>query len=98
MLFLIPIYEIKKNCKEKLLYIYGWTGTITVVTAYAMISYGSEKYILIDILNLYGSLSLGIICYHAKVWQSLVCEMVWFSIGIYSFINNLFNEEKTSCH
>jgi hypothetical protein len=102
MLFLIPIFEvkedIKKNCKETLIHIYGWTGTITVVLAYGLTSFDSEEYLLIDILNLYGSLSIGYTCYRSRVWQAFVCEIIWFSIGIYSLIKNISDEGGISCH
>ena len=102
MLFLIPILEIrndiKKNCKETLINIYGWTGTISVVLAYGLTSFDSEENLLIDILNLYGSLSIGFICYRSRVWQALVCEIIWFSIGIYSLIKNILDGGQVSCN
>lgn len=102
MLYLLPIYEvkedIKKNCKETFIHIYGWTGTITVVLAYGLTSFDSEEYLLIDILNLYGSLSIGYTCYRSRVWQALVCEIIWFSIGIYSLINNISDGKRIDCH
>ena len=102
MLFLIPIFEVindlKKNCNNIFISIFGWTGTISVVCAYGLTSFKSDKYLLIDILNLYGSFSLGWICYRSKVWQALVCEMTWLLIGIYSLIKNILDGERVSCH
>ena len=102
MLFLIPVLEIKNDlqnsCKETLINIYGWTGTVSVVIAYGLTSFDSEEYLLIDILNLWGSLSIGYTCYRARVWQALVCEIIWFSIGIYSLIKNILNHGEDDCH
>lgn len=99
MYFYIPYIEIKNNIKEQLYIIYGWTGSISVITAYGLTSFESEEYFLIDILNLYGSLAIGIMCYKAKVWQATILEIAWFGVGIYSLIKNIIDDEdSTNCH
>ena len=67
--------------------IYGWTGSITVLTAYALTTFKIDELMLIDILNIYGSLSIGYICYKKRVWQAFILEVAWFGISIYSFID-----------
>ena len=99
MFYLLPFIEIKKSCKDKLLGLYGWSGSISVILAYGLTSIDSEEYLLIDILNLYGSLSIGIMCYRARVWQATILEIAWFSVGTYSLIKNIIEEENTNnCH
>ena len=99
MYFYIPYIEIKKEIKETLFTIYGWTGSISVITAYGLTSFELDEYLLIDILNLYGSLAIGLVCYRAKVWQATILEIAWFSVGIYSLLKNIIEEEQsTNCH
>ena len=69
--------------------IYGWTGSMTVLTAYTLITFKVDELMLIDILNMYGSLSIGYICYKKRVWQAFILEVAWFGVSIYSFINNI---------
>ena len=96
MIFLIPVLEIKddirKSCKGALIHIYGWTGTITVVIAYGLTSFDSDEYLLIDCLNLYGSLSIGYTCYRSRVWQAVILEAVWFGIASVSLVRNLTDD------
>jgi len=99
MYFFIPYIAIKKEIKETLFTIYGWSGSISVITAYGLTSFESEEYLLIDILNLYGSLAIGIMCYKAKVWQATILEIAWFGVGTYSLIKNIIDDEdSTNCH
>ena len=99
MYFFIPYIAIKKEIKETLFTIYGWSGSISVITAYGLTSLESEEYLLIDILNLYGSLAIGIMCYKAKVWQATILEIAWFGVGTYSLIKNIIDDEdSTNCH
>ena len=85
--------QCKEQCKKKLLELYGWTGSAALITAYGLTSIEYDKKIGIDILNLYGSLSIGIMCYRSKVWQAMTLEVAWFGIAVYSFIDNLISDE-----
>ena len=87
------------ECKKKIIDIYGWSGSISVITAYGLTTFGSDKHLLIDILNLYGSLAIGIMCYRAKVWQAALLEVAWFGVGTYSIIKNIVSDKsELSCH
>ena len=91
--------EVKDGCKKRCVDLYGWSGSISVITAYGLTTFGSDKHLLIDILNLYGSLSIGIMCYKAKVWQATLLEVAWFGVGTYSIIKNIVTDEsEVSCH
>lgn len=83
--------EMIENLKHKLFQLYGWTGSVAVITAYGFVTFDYEKNIWIDILNLYGSFSIGLICFKGKIWQAMILEIAWFSVAIYSLINNLTN-------
>ncbi len=99
MYFFIIFTQIKLNIKTKLLELYGWSGSISVIVAYSLITIDSENYLLIDILNLYGSLAIGIMCYRASVWQATILEIAWFLVGTYSLIKNIIEEKNTTnCH
>ena len=83
---------ITEDCKEKIIQIYGWTGSLAVITAYGLTTIESDKKIIIDCLNLYGSLSIGTMCYRATVWQAASLEVAWFGIAVYSIIDNLSDQ------
>ena len=87
------IKEVCLSMKDYIVDIYGWSGTVAVTLAYALTSFDVDQDIFIDILNIYGSISIGYVTYAAKVWQALACEVIWFGIGSYSLINNLLGEE-----
>ena len=87
--------EIKQNCKKILIETYGWTGSLSVISAYTLTSFESDELILIDILNLYGSLAIGFLCYRARVWQATLLEIAWFGVGTYSLIKNIMDDDIT---
>ena len=68
--------------------VYGWSGSLAVISAYAMTTLESENKLMIDWLNLYGSSSIGYMCYRKKVWQALVLEVAWFGFGFYSLVSH----------
>ena len=83
--------EMIDNLKHKLFQLYGWTGSVSVITAYGLGTFKYEKSIWIDILNLYGSFSIGIICFKGKVWQAMILEIAWFGVAVFSLFNKLSN-------
>ena len=88
--------ECKQTILLKLIDIYGYSGSISVIFAYGLSSVQNEQLILIDILNLYGSLAIGYICFHSKVWPPVIVEVCWFGIGCYSLSQTILYEETTS--
>ena len=88
--------ECTEACRNHIINIYGWSGSISVISAYGLTSFDSDKLVLIDCLNLYGSLSIGIMCYRAKVWQATILEIAWFIVGSYSMIQNMIDDEEHS--
>jgi hypothetical protein len=94
----VALNECKESTQKNIIDIYGWTGSVSVITAYALTTLKIDSLFLIDILNLYGSLAIGYICYRSQVWQALVCEIIWFGVGTYSIIYNSFTDyNSTQC-
>jgi len=79
---------IKKNFTD----IIAWTGSASILSAY--IFHKSEiiqNTNTLDIMNMYGSLAVGYICYLKKTWQPLFLNCSWFIVGLISLIKkNLF--------
>lgn len=79
-----------KNLKEKLPDIIGWTGSISILSAYILlISKVDIDPIALDALNIYGSGAVGYICYLKKAWQPLFLNISWFITGGVSIATNL---------
>jgi hypothetical protein len=95
----IALNECKENIQKNIVDIYGWSGSVSVITAYALTTLKIDQLLLIDILNLYGSLAIGYICYRKQVWQALVCEITWFGIGSYSITHRVLSgDNNIDCH
>ena len=94
----LALNECSDSIKKNMVDVYGWTGSLSVITAYALTTFKIDQLLLIDILNLYGSLAIGYICYRGKVWQAVVCEIIWFGVGSYSIIKHCFTGyHKSTC-
>ena len=83
-----PEISWKEACKDYCPDIYGWSGSVAVLTAYGLSTFfdGEEDdlRVQIDLLNLYGSSAIGYVCWKAKVWQAFSLEVAWFGIALYS--------------
>jgi hypothetical protein len=84
-----PEISWREACKAYCPDIYGWSGSVAVLTAYGLstIFDGEEEedlHLQIDLLNLYGSSAIGYVCWKAKVWQAFSLEVAWFGIAMYS--------------
>jgi len=77
--------QCKKNCVE----VFGWLGSLSIITAYLCITLETGNPLFIDSMNLYGSFSVGYLCYLKKAWQGMSLEVVWFGIASYSFTNHI---------
>ena len=79
-----------KNLRKNLPDIIGWTGSISVLSAYILlISKVDIDPIALDILNICGSSAVGYICYLKKAWQPLFLNISWFIAGGVSIITKL---------
>ena len=84
----VPEIDWKECWKAYCVEVYGWSGSLSVIAAYGMTTFESDDKIMIDFMNMYGSASIGYVCYRKKVWQAFVLEVAWFGIGFYSFIRH----------
>lgn len=70
----------------------GWSGTIILIGAYALNSFGviSSQGFLYPVLNLYAAVALGIRVWADRNWSNLVLEMFWGGVALISFIVFIF--------
>ena len=54
------------------------------ITTFSDTEQEDELSLEISVLNMYGSLALGYVCWQGKVWQAFILEFVWFWIAVYS--------------
>lgn len=78
---------------KKFINLFGWSGSCTILLAYGLNSYGlTDNKILLNGLNMYGSFSLGLICFQKKIWQPFFLELIWFMIAGSAMGHNLFSD------
>lgn len=62
----------------------GWTGTVLVVWAYYLVS--NQKIdssgTAYQLMNLIGSIGVGVNVFYLKAWPAVVLEVVWGAIAI----------------
>ena len=66
----------------------GWIGTLFIITAYTLNSFGflQTTDIAYPILNLLGAITAGIRIYYKKNWSNLFLEFFWGGVAIISII------------
>ena len=68
----------------------GFTGTITLLTAYGITTHNLIKNKkIIDIMNIYGAWAVGYNCWRKKIYPPLILEGAWFSIAVASLIKKI---------
>ena len=85
--------DIREACKTYWKDVYGWSGSLAVITAYGITTFSDtdqedELSLEISVLNMYGSFALGYVCWQGKVWQAFILEFVWFWIAVYSLFES----------
>jgi len=72
--------------------ILGWYGLVAVLIGYFLISLKIIEYsnLIYLILNITGSLGLGIISLKKKTWSLTFFYFIWAGIGLFSFIKISF--------
>lgn len=83
----------KREKKTPLLYdIAGWYGVVAVLSGYLLISFAvlDPFDLSYQLLNLSGSIGLGLICYYKRTYQPLFVNIVWGIIAILAVINIVF--------
>jgi len=71
--------------------IIGWYGTIVIVLAYALLSFGliTSNNLVYQILNCTGALGIVYISLKKKTYQPAVLNIVWILIAIIAMIRLL---------
>ena len=73
----------------------GFTGTITLITAYICSSinlHDAPK--TIDLFNIYGSVAVGFNCIIKKTYPPLLLEILWLIVALKSLHYNIYNNHK----
>lgn len=78
--------------KLKLAEIAGWYGAVTIVGAYALVSFGvvSSEGIVYQLLNLTGAIGILIISLVKRVFQSVALNIVWALIATAAITRLIF--------
>jgi len=78
--------------KKNRVKIIGWLGTILLITAYTLNSFGliSSLGILYALANFFAALFLGIRVYADRNWSNLVLEFFWISVATINIIRIIF--------
>ena len=62
----------------------GWYGTIAILAAYALSSFGAlhTDDRSCQLLNLTGALGIAWVCWHKRTWQAFWLEAAWAGIAV----------------
>ena len=75
--------------KENIPDIIGWIGSLIILIAYIFHKSDIIKDSnILDIMNMFGSITVGYVCYLRKAWQPLFLNCSWFVVGMISLILN----------
>lgn len=74
--------------KQKIDEVIGWYGTVAIVVAYFLVSFGfiSGESISFQILNISGALGVLWISFVRKVYQTVALESIWAVIGVVALV------------
>jgi len=77
------------SIKKKIPDITGWIGSLIILSAYIFHKSDIIKDSnILDIMNMFGSITVGYVCYLRKAWQPLFLNCSWFIVGMISLILN----------
>ncbi len=70
--------------KNKIIEIFGWYGTIVIVVAYALLSFGylDSENIWYQILNGTGAIGIVVLSFSKKAYQPGVLNIIWTVIAL----------------
>ncbi|MBD3280546.1 hypothetical protein GF389_03420 [Candidatus Dojkabacteria bacterium] len=80
------------NTKKLYVELVGWYGTISIVGAYALLSFDafSDDNVIYQLLNLTGALSIVLVSFTKKAYQPAVLNIVWAIIAILAILQTVF--------
>lgn len=69
----------------------GWVGAFLIVLAYFLVSYKKVQADsgVYQLMNLVGSIGVGINAFYQKAWPSFAIQIVWGIITIVAFAKSL---------
>lgn len=72
--------------------LFGWYGTIAIIAAYSMASFGilDVQSLFYQLLNITGVLWIVIISYIKWAYQPMTLNLIWFIIGIIALTKLFF--------
>jgi len=72
--------------------IIGWYGTVVIIGAYALSSFGilNSSSIIYQILNLTGALGIVIVSWPKKAYQPATLNVIWSLIALLAIIKIIF--------
>ena len=78
--------------REKIIEIFGWYGTVAIVSAYFLVSFSflSSTNIWYQILNGTGALGIVGISFYKKTYQPGVLNIIWAIIALIAIIKIFF--------
>ncbi len=78
---------------QKTVNIIGWTGTILLILAYTINTFGiiPSTGITYALMNMLAAIFLGIRVYTDKNWSNLFLEFFWFGVAVISIIKYLLH-------
>lgn len=77
---------------QKLIELFGWYGTVAIVTAYALVSFSvlQPTDIAYQLLNGTGALGIVLVSLHKRAYQPGMLNIVWTIIAAVAIIKTLF--------
>lgn len=75
--------------KQLIAEIAGWYGALAILSGYTLVSFEliSSDSLTFQLLNLTGALGIIAIAAYKHVTQSIVLNVVWFSVALIAIIN-----------
>ncbi len=77
--------------KKGLIEIIGWYGTVAIVGAYALSSFGFLSVIdpMYQLLNATGAVGIVVVSFSKRAWQPGVLNLVWLVVAIIALVRIL---------
>jgi hypothetical protein len=77
---------------HKFIEIFGWYGTIAIITAYALVSFLilQPTNIWYQLLNGTGALGIVLVAFHKKDYQPGVLNIIWTIIAVIAILKIFF--------
>lgn len=78
---------------KKVIQVFGWYGAISIIAAYALVSFSMihSTSIWYQILNGTGALGIVSAAFSKKDYQSVVLNVIWVLIALVAIMGKFFN-------